>query len=282
VGNQQALFKQLGEAAGQIATKDDVKSPDLVQGIIDTIEDLTGLDLSGLHDIVSAIESAIGGLTDIPTAIFNSIVDAINQFIADLLSLLDAATGGIFNLDALAAALNRTHSVANSAVVAASAAQGTADNAQSTATAAQTAASNAASVAATAASQADIAYNFATYREKEFSVATSGLVAGTNEQLLGITIPVPPSTAVRITRVTYTSKTNLSTLLRVKLHRVQVDSTDTVILTTDVTGGATTFPDASIDYPTTDLDHFYCEVDSVNGAVTALNCMVEYVILDAS
>ena len=107
-------------------------------------------------------------------------------------------------------------------------------------------------------------------------------MAGTNEQLLGITIPVPPGTTVRITRVTYTSKTNLSTLIDIDLHRVQVDGTDSIILSTNVTGGATTFPDASIDFEITDLDHFYCDVQSVDGVVTALNCMVEYVILDAS
>ena len=55
MANQQVLFKQLEEAAGQIALKKDFTDGDIIQGVISTIEELTGLDLSGLHDIVSVI-----------------------------------------------------------------------------------------------------------------------------------------------------------------------------------------------------------------------------------
>jgi hypothetical protein len=108
------LFNQLEEGAQKIALKDDFKDEGIIDIVIGVIEDITGVDLTILKNVIDTIEAAIGGILDIPLAIVNGIADAINQFIADLLSMLDNATGGVFNLDALADSLNQTNNTAES------------------------------------------------------------------------------------------------------------------------------------------------------------------------
>lgn len=108
------LFNQLEEGASKIALKEDFADQDIINIVIGVIEDITGVDLTILKNIVDTIQAAIGGIADIPAAIIGGVVDGINQFIADLLSMLDNATGGIFNLDALADSLNQTNTTAES------------------------------------------------------------------------------------------------------------------------------------------------------------------------
>lgn len=108
------LFNQLEEGAKKIALKEDFADKDIIDVVIGVIEDLTGVDLTILSNIIDTIQGAIGGITDIPAAIINGVVGGINQFIADLLGMLDWATGGVFNLDALADALTQTNNTAES------------------------------------------------------------------------------------------------------------------------------------------------------------------------
>ncbi|WP_280265330.1 hypothetical protein [Nocardia wallacei] len=150
--------------------------------------------------------------------------------------------------------------------------------AQATATAAQIAASNAANVAAAAQETADIAYDYGTYREKEFAVTTSGLNLGKNETVLGILLPVPPNSIVKITRLIYTMESNTGTLT-IQLIRRALNGAETVVHTTNVSSTAIVFSDNTIDYQVTDLDHYLCNITAIGGIVTALHCCVEYVIL---
>lgn len=57
-----ALFRQLEEAAQKIALSEDAKDDDFVSGIIDTIEKITGIDLTILENALSGFDDLIGGL----------------------------------------------------------------------------------------------------------------------------------------------------------------------------------------------------------------------------
>lgn len=152
--------------------------------------------------------------------------------------------------------------------------------AQADATAAQTAASNAASVAAAAQETADISYGWASYREKEFAVTSSGLLLGNNETVLGVLLAVPPDSTVKITRLVYSMKSNTGTVT-VQLVRRALNGTETVVHTTNIASAAITHSDNTIDYTITDLDHYFCNVTAISGVVVALHCYVEYAILPA-
>lgn len=131
MANQQLLFKQLEEGAKQIALKEDFSSIDWVAKVIETIESMTGVDLTVLQDIVNTIQTALDGIgVDITslqdliatiqgilgsiTDVSDAIQEAVDNFIHDFLLLLDGWTSGIFNLDELAAVINDTRATAES------------------------------------------------------------------------------------------------------------------------------------------------------------------------
>lgn len=228
-------------------------------------------------------DNLFGGFGDVVGAI----VAGINQFIHDLLMLLDGVTGGIFNIDELANTFNATRttatdaqSTATSAQGTATAAQATANSASSTATAAQTAASNAASVAAAAQETADIAYENAQYNKDEFVVSSAGVQLGKNEETLGILMTTPAGRIRKITRVIYTLGSNTGTMT-VQLVRRDLGGTESVVLTTNISSAAIVYPDNTIDYETVDLDHYLCNVTAIGGVANTLHCCIESVILEA-
>lgn len=222
-------------------------------------------------------DNLLGGFGDV----IEAVVGAINDFIHDLLMLLDGFTGGLFNLDNLAQTFNATRTKAITADTNATAAVNTATTANTTATAAQTAASNAASVAAAAQETADIAYENAQYNKDEFAVSSAGVVLGKNEETLGILMTTPAGRIRKITRVIYSFGTNTGTAT-VQLIRRALNGTESVVLTTSITSGAIVFPDNTIDYTTTDLDHYLCNVTALGGTANTLHCCIESVILEAA
>lgn len=282
----QPLFRQLEEGAGQVALKTDFESPDIIDIVIGMIEQATGLDLTILKNIVDGIQDALGGILDVPTAIFNSIVDAINQFITDLLGLLDAATGGFFGLTGLAGALNQTHSTATTAqstAVTASTNANTAltnsNTANTNATAAQIAASNAATVAATAQGVAEIAYENAQYDSIQFSVSTAAVQLYKNEEIQGILLLKPSNRTMKITRVIYTLAYNNGTMT-IQLIKKLTNGTESVVHTTNVTASTLMQVDVSIDYTVADLDRYLCNVTAVTGQPSGLYCCLETVLIE--
>lgn len=220
-------------------------------------------------------DNLFGGFGDVVGAI----ADGINQFIHDLLMLLDGVTGGLFNIDELASTFNTTRTKAVTADANATTALSTASTASSTATAAQTAASNAANAAAAAQETADIAYENAQYNKDEFSVSTAAVLYGENEENLGILMTTPDGRIRKITRVIYTLGSNTGTMT-VQLIRRTVGGTESVVLTTNISSGATVYPDNSIDYETTDLDHYKCNVTAIGGVASVLHCCIESVIVE--
>ncbi|WP_280454768.1 hypothetical protein [Nocardia brasiliensis] len=243
----------------------------IIAAAIDAILGGFGTVLEAIDDVVSGmIIAMLRALADVlgETPIIGDTLEELVDGIADFLNATDATA-------------SNAQSTATSAQSTATAAQSAATAAQSTATAAQTAASNAASVAAAAQATADIAYDYGTYREKEFAVTTSGLVLGKNETVLGILLPVPPDSIVKITRLIYTMQTNTGTVA-IQLIRRALNGTESVVWTTNVTAGAIVFSDNGIDYEVTDLDHYLCNITAIGGVVTALHCCIEYVILPAA
>lgn len=226
-------------------------------GFDDLIEGLTGgwevfirfLIAGALH----ALADAIGGIPIVGDALEDAI-DGLANFIAGV---------------------NET---ANTAQASADVAYGNANAAYAAATAASTAASNAANLAAAAQETADIAYDYGTYREKEFAVTSADLRFGNNETVLGIILPVPPNSTIKLTRLVYSMKQNTGTVT-VELIRRALSGTESVIHTTNIASAAITFSDNTIDYEIEDLDHFFCNITARSGTVTALHCCVEYVIL---
>lgn len=88
-----------------------VEQVPIIGGLIgDIVEILTGVEDGDLNDF----GSWVNGLASV-AQVFTAVADGIGQFIHDLLNLLDAATGGIFNVDALAEAFNTTHATAATA-----------------------------------------------------------------------------------------------------------------------------------------------------------------------
>lgn len=81
-------------------------------------------NLNAIFDVTNLTDP----ITDNPILV--AIINQINAFIADMLSALDGATGGVFNLDDLADRLKVTESTAVQGVSDASVAQNTANNAQ--------------------------------------------------------------------------------------------------------------------------------------------------------
>lgn len=223
-------------------------------------------------------DNLFGGFGDVVSAI----VSGINQFIHDLLMLLDGVTGGIFNIDNLAETFNSTRGIANNAENTANDAHTTATNAYNTAnglstqvTAAQTAASNAANVAAIAEDKADAAIVGATWREKEFAISTAGTLNGRNEAPSGILMPTPPGYSQKVERVIYRSDTNVGGSCQVELIRKTSSGALSTIVTTSIPTNATLVPDSSPSYLLDDLDSLYCNVIGLTGTITGLTCTVE-------
>lgn len=83
-----ALFRQLEEAAQKIALSEDAKDDDFVSGIIDTIEKITGIDLTILQNALSGFDDLIGGLQATLNQIgdiFNGlVVTPINNIVSDV------------------------------------------------------------------------------------------------------------------------------------------------------------------------------------------------------
>ena len=83
-----ALFRQLEEAAQKIALSEDANNDDFVSGIIDTIERITGIDLTILENALSGFDDLIGGLQTTLNQIgdiFNGlVVTPINNAVAGI------------------------------------------------------------------------------------------------------------------------------------------------------------------------------------------------------
>ncbi|WP_410877339.1 hypothetical protein [Nocardia sp. A7] len=224
---------------------------------------------------------------DVLGALFDGFRDFIFGWIAGALRDLALILSGIPVVgDALEDALNGVadfiHQVevtAETAQASADVAYGNANAAHVAATAASTAASNAANAAAAAQETADIAYENAQYNKDEFSVSTAAVLYGENEENLGILMTTPDGRIRKLTRVIYTLGSNTGTMT-VQLIRRTVAGAESVVLTTNITSGATVYPDNSIDYQTTDLDHFKCNVTAIGGVASVLHCCIESVILE--
>jgi hypothetical protein len=266
--------------------------------IIQAIGALFGFGDSGPIDLFESAAHFLGNFLE-PLGLFGDIINgfikAIFEFFANLLSnvpivgdaleeIVTNVADGINSTTSTANTANTTantaNTTANTANTNASTALSTAGTANTNATAAQTAASNAASVAAVAQETADIAYENAQYNKDEFAVSSAGVVLGKNEETLGILMTTPDLRIRKITRVIYSFGSNTSTAT-IQLIRKTVGGTESVVLTTNVTSGAIVYPDNTIDYTTTDLDHYMCNVTALGGTANTLHCCIESVILEA-
>ena len=83
-----ALFRQLEEAAQKISLKSDLTDDSFIVNIIETIEGITGLDLSILKSAIEGIESLIGGiqttLNQIGDIFNNLVVTPINNVVSNV------------------------------------------------------------------------------------------------------------------------------------------------------------------------------------------------------
>lgn len=228
------------------------------------------------------------GFDDLIDGLFGGVRDFILSWIASALRDLAETLSGVPLVgDALEDAVNgvadfvlSVRSTATTAQASADVAYGNANAAYVTATAASTAASNAASVAAAAQETADIAYENAQYNKDEFAVSTAGVLLGENEENLGILMTTPDGRIRKITRVVYTLGSNTGTMT-VQLIRRTVAGAESVVHTTTISSAATVYPDNTIDYQTTDLDHYKCNVTAIGGVASVLHCCIESVILEA-
>lgn len=271
--------------------------------IIEAIGRFFGFNGGPIAGIVNLVQVAANMLTNFffPTGLLswmNDILEAISDVFRDFASavrgtpVVGGALSDILNniadfvhtTDSKAVAAqstaNTANTNANAAVTTANAANSTAGTANANASAAQTAASNAASVAVAAQETADKAYANAQYDLIEFAISTAGVILGTNEEPLGIILTKPAGWNRIITRVIYSMKANNNTLT-VQLMRRALNGTETVVHTTNISSSAITYPDNTIDYQITDLDHYFCNVSAVAGAVNTLHCALETVLVEA-
>lgn len=83
-----ALFRQLEEAAKGIALTQDAEDDDFVSGIIDTIERITGIDLTILENALSGFDDLIGGLqttlNQIGDIFNNLVVTPVNNIVSNV------------------------------------------------------------------------------------------------------------------------------------------------------------------------------------------------------
>lgn len=255
----------------------------------------------GVEGPINLIEAAVHFLINFlfpssewDEAIQNPVVFALH-LLADLLDVVPFVGETLSEIvEGIADGLNTTNdtattaqstattaqSTANTASTNAATALSTANSASTTATSAQTAASNAASVAAAAQETADIAYENAQYNKDEFAVSSAGVVLGKNEETLGILMTTPADRIRKITRVIYSFGSNTGTAT-IQLIRKTVAGAESVVLTTNISSGAIVYPDNTIDYTTTDLDHYMCNVTALGGTANTLHCCIESVILEA-
>lgn len=232
----------------------------------------------------------------------SGIGSGVNAFIANALrmlgDLLDTVpiVGDTLEaiVDNIAAGMNQTNTTATTASTTANTAKSTAETAAADAATAnsqvaaaftaasnaQTAASSAANVAAQAKTTADIAYANAQYWKDEFSVSSSGLTLGKNEEVLGMLMDVAPGKIRKITAVRYAMVANSGTLT-LELRKIAPNNAETVIHTTNVPSAATKYQDNAPDYTVTDGDYIVCSVLSMSGNVTVLHCALIGVLIDA-
>lgn len=257
--------------------------------IIQAIGALFGFQgIAGPINLLDAAAHFLGNFLE-PLGLFGEIVNGFIQsvfaFFAGLLSnvpivgdaLEEIVTNVAEGINDTNDTANTAQSTATTANTNASTALSTAGTANTNATAAQTAASNAASVAAAAQDVADVAYANAQNDRDGFSVSTAGLNYGINEETLGILMTTPAGRTRKITRVIYTAKSNTGTIT-IQLIRRALNGTESVVLTTNVSSGALVHPDSSIDYTTTDLDQYHCNVTAMSGTVNSLSCWIESII----
>lgn len=243
----------------------------IITGILDWVLGLLGLDAvrDEIADALEALANAVAGTPLIggPLATFvNGVADFVRGTDATATSAAATANTAVTN----AATAQSTANTANT----------NAGNAVSTANSAQTAASGAASVAAAAQETADVAYANAQNDKDEFAVSTAAVNFGKNEEILGPVLTQPPGRIRKITRLVYSLEANTGTLT-VQLIRVALNGTQSVVHTTNISSAAITFPDNTIDYQITDLDHYHCNVTAIGGVATALHCAIESVLLEA-
>lgn len=231
---------------------------DLIDGLFGGVRDFI------LSWIASALRDLAETLSGVPI-VGEALEDAVNGVADFVLSVRSTATTAQASADV-------AYGNANAAYVAATAAS-------TAASAASTAASNAASVAAAAQETADIAYENAQYNKDEFAVSTAAVLLGENEENLGILMTTPDGRIRKITRVVYTLGSNTGTMT-IQLIRRTVAGTESVVHTTNISSAATVYPDNTIDYQTTDLDHYKCNVTAIGGAANTLHCCIESVILE--
>lgn len=162
----------------------------------DTIAQAATADIREMLDQVGLtfITNLLGGFANVA----NSIASAINQFISNLVYGLKNITGGIIDLTGF---LRDSHETAYTAQNIAGTANTTANTAYTVAQTANlnagdaiTAAEAAANLAAAAQETADFAYGLSSYWEAEALVASSGVVQGVNELVIGLCQNVPDDT----------------------------------------------------------------------------------------
>jgi hypothetical protein len=150
------------------------------------------------------------------------------------------------------------------------------DDATAAAAAAQAAADAAAAAANDAVDVADLAVASAQYWKDEFVVSSAGLLLGKNEMVLGMVMDVPSPRTRTVTRVHYALLTNTTTTLTIQLIKVNAAGTvETVILTTNITGGAIRRTDSTINEVVLDTERILCNVTAITGGVASgLQCAV--------
>lgn len=221
------------------------------------------LALKALGDLVGGIPFVGDGLEDI--------LDGIADH---LIGVRQTATTAQSSADVAYTNAGVAYTTAQNAQTTANSVSATATAAAEAAAAAQAAASDAANAAAAAADTADAAVEAAQYWKDEFVVSSAGVLLGKNEMVLGVVMDVPPGKARRVTRIHYAMLSNSSTMT-IQLIKVNAaGTTETVILTTNITSGATRQTDSTIDVAVADKERILCNVTAIGGTASGLQCAV--------
>jgi hypothetical protein len=222
----------------------------------------------------------------------NFLITVMLKLLASLLNMIPFVGDDLAAVvNNIAEGLNGTHNTAVTAGSTATAAQSTAGSAFDLAsgldtrvTDAEEAASNAANVAADAAEKADIAYKNAQYWKDEFVVSSGAVLLGYNEVDLGPVMDLPDDGIARVRKITairYGLKANNGTI-RIDLYKTPVGSTTPVFVwTTNIPSGVTKFRDNLIDYTVADGEYYSCNVISMSGVASFLQCALIGVLIEA-
>ncbi|OLT33684.1 hypothetical protein BJF84_21350 [Rhodococcus sp. CUA-806] len=170
-------------------------------------------------------------------------------------------------------AIQQATTAASNAEAAAGAVLGIAENADAKATAAQETANSVEDIALAAQTSADVAYAAAARWKDEFIASSAGVVLGKNELPLGVVMDVPSGRTRKISRIIYGLITNTGAMT-VQLISTSPTRVSTVIHTTNIPAGVVEFIDNSPDITVTDGHRISCNVLSIAGNSSVLQCAI--------